>query len=254
METTTKNAANPPVAAALPLQAPGAEPSVPLTYGALHDLLSPANQVCSLAGLLVKQYGNQLGTEAEVIVGLIQGSTNRLQNLVAGFRAYVDIVGRQPYYQLRDANVLLSEALHTMQAAIQQSGAQVSQDRLPELYCDATQIRYVFAALLENALKFRSERTPEIHVSALSAGNSWVLSVRDNGIGIDPKDHRRIFEIFRRVHNDRYPGAGVGLATAKNLLEKHGGAIWVDSEPGSGATFSFSIPRAEFPETGGVAS
>jgi len=107
----------------------------------------------------------------------------------------------------------------------------------------------LFASLMENAIKFRSEHQPEIHVSAAEKKNDWIFSVRDNGIGIDPRYSDRIFGMFRRIHNEGYPGAGVGLAIARQIIEQHGGRIWVESRPGRGATFFFSLPQKHATDT-----
>lgn len=219
------------------------EELIPLHYGALHDLLGPANQLCSLAGLLIRQHRDQLGAEAGAVFDLMEGSAKRLQNLLAGLRSYVQITQRQAPFQYCDANALFASSMSTLQAAIDEAAGTVTHDHLPQLYCDPAQISFVFAAVLENAIKFRSQDPPEIRVSAATAGEMWILSVRDNGIGIDSKQHGRIFEMFKRVDGEKYPGAGVGLTIARRIIQRHDGQIWVESEPGRGATFHFSIPR-----------
>ena len=131
-----------------------------------------------------------------------------------------------------DANLLLAAALELVRPAIDRSGAQVTHDALPGLYCDPTQISQTFANLIDNSIKFRGESRPEIHVSAQADGDAWIYSFRDNGMGIDPRHSERIFGVFKRIHNDGYPGAGVGLAIAKKIVEGHGGRIWVESALG----------------------
>lgn len=218
---------------------------VPLTYGALHDLVGPANQVSSLAGLLIKQYGDRLGPEGEVMLGLIQGSVGRLQNLLEGFRTYTRVVGEKPLLRVCDGNALLAGSLSSVKAMIEESGAVITHDPLPALYCDPAQIGHILAGIIENSLKFRNRDRCEVHVSSVLDNDMAILSVRDNGIGIDSKHHRRIFEMFKRLHNERYPGAGVGLAIAERVIQRHGGKIWVESELERGATFFFSLPRTE---------
>jgi light-regulated signal transduction histidine kinase (bacteriophytochrome) len=222
---------------------PADDEAVRLTYGSMHDLVSPANQICSLTGLLIRQYGDRLGPDAGEMLDLIQGSVNRLQKLLAGFRTYAQIAGQKAPLQLCDGNDLLTASLSSLKPVIDENGASVTRDDLPELYCDPAQITFVFLSLMENSIKFRSQARPEIHVSAVSDEDMSTLVVRDNGIGIDSRNHRRIFEMFKRVHNERYSGAGVGLAIVERIVQRHGGQIWVDSELGQGATFSFSLPR-----------
>jgi light-regulated signal transduction histidine kinase (bacteriophytochrome) len=163
---------------------------------------------------------------------------------MSGLRTHTRIVGRcQPARDL-GANAILASATVMIQQAITESDALVTHDDLPEVYCDPTQICFVFASLIENSIKFRSEQRPEIHISARLEQNDRVLfSVRDNGIGIDPKYTERIFGVFKRIHNDAYPGAGIGLPIAKRIVERHGGRISVESQPGHGATFFFTLPN-----------
>jgi signal transduction histidine kinase len=118
------------------------------------------------------------------------------------------------------------------------------------VYCDPSQISCVFANLIENAIKFRSEHRPEIYLSVTPEQNSWVFAVRDNGIGIDPRHSERIFSIFKRIHDASYPGAGVGLAITRQVIKQHGGRTWVESKLGSGATFYFTLPSGEHAQPG----
>ena len=225
--------------------APPDEEYLRLGYDSLHELFGPANQVCSLADLLIKQHGGRLDAEAVATLGLLRNSANRLRDLLAGFRLYTLITRQNVACQRCDANALLADALRSVRELIETSGARVTHDHLPTLYCDPAQIGYVLAGLIENAIKFRGQDPPQIHVSADSKEEIWVLSLRDNGIGIDTRHHRQIFELFKRVHNDKFSGAGVGLAIAERVVQRHGGRIWVESELGQGATISFSLPLAE---------
>lgn len=214
---------------------------VRLNADSLHDLMSPANQISMIAELMLKKYRGTLDQEAETLFGFLQSSASRLQDLIAGLRRYVRVAGSPSPGRLCDANKLLAGAEASIQPEIDQNGAVVTHDPLPEVYCDPNQIGYAFASLMENSIKFRRESRPEIHVSATAAGNAWVFSVRDNGIGIDPRHGDRIFGLFKRIHNDAHPGAGVGLAITRQIVEQHGGRIWVESQLGAGATFYFSL-------------
>ncbi len=134
--------------------------------------------------------------------------------------------------------------MNNLQISVKEAGAKVTSDPLPSLPVDATQIRQLFQNLIGNAIKFRSERTPEIHVGACKEEERWLFWVRDNGIGIEPQYAGRIFQIFQRLHTRKqYPGTGIGLAICKKIVERHGGEIRVESEPAHGSTFYFSIPE-----------
>jgi light-regulated signal transduction histidine kinase (bacteriophytochrome) len=214
---------------------------VRLNADSLHDLMSPVNQISTLVEVLLLKYRGTLGQEAETLFGFVQSSASRLQNLMAGVRTYMRVAGSPKPRRLCDANELLAGAQASMQPAIDQSGAMITQDPLPELFCDPNQIGYAFASLLENSIKFRGEHRPEIHVSASAEDDLWVFAVRDNGIGIDPTHGDRIFGLFKRIHNHTHPGTGVGLAITRQIVEQHGGSIWVESLPGWGSTFYFSV-------------
>jgi chemotaxis family two-component system sensor kinase Cph1 len=138
----------------------------------------------------------------------------------------------------------LIEVLKNLRVAIEESGALVTHDPLPVVIGDPSQLLQVFQNLLSNALKFHTERRPEVHVGAVMSDGMWLLSVRDNGIGIDMQYGERIFQIFQRLHTrEEYGGSGVGLAVCKRIVERHQGRIWLESKPGEGATFFFTLPR-----------
>lgn len=228
------------------LRHPGAaDCCVPLDSGSLHDLFSPVNQMCSMADLVLKKYRGTLDSEAEILFGFIQGSAGRVQNLMGGLRTYMQVAGSGVPFQRCDGDSILAEALTSARPAIDLSGASVTYDPLPDLYCDPTQISYTFAALIDNAIKFRGECKPEVRIRVKVEGDRFLYSFRDNGIGIDPRHHESIFGVFKRIHNDAYPGQGVGLAIAKKIVEGHGGRIWVESSLGHGANFLLTLPKAE---------
>jgi light-regulated signal transduction histidine kinase (bacteriophytochrome) len=220
-----------------------AEDGICLTSDSLHDLASPINQVCSLSELIFKKYEGSFEEETRVLFGLLRSSADRLKNLMGGLRTYMQVAGEPPSYRVSDGNVLLAGALAMLQHTIAQSGASITSDSLPKLWCDPSQITYALASLIENSIKFRGPQRPEIHVGALSDKRTSVLSIRDNGTGIDPRYVDRIFGAFKRIHNDAYAGSGVGLAITKRLIERHGGQIWVESELGHGSTFFVELPK-----------
>jgi chemotaxis family two-component system sensor kinase Cph1 len=175
-----------------------------------------------------------------------------LQNLLNGLRTYTQVIGQRAAYRHFHASAALAGAMATIQQTVDQNGAVVTHDPLPEVYGDPNQVCFVFASLIENSIKFRSQARPEIHVAAFPQENQWLFSVCDNGIGIDPKHSERIFGVFKRLHNDAYSGAGMGLAITHRIVESHGGRIWVESHLGQGSTFRFALPCAGSGATAGV--
>jgi len=146
-------------------------------------------------------------------------------------------------FKLINCNDIVKHALANLQIAIGEKGAIVTHDHLPDVFADEVQMIQLFQNLIGNGIKFCTDEVPRVHVSAEQKHNEWIFSVRDNGIGIDKKDAERIFDIFHRLHSDsQYPGTGIGLATCKKIAERHGGKIWVQSEPGKGSIFNFVIP------------
>jgi len=226
---------------------------VNLTSRALHDLVGPMNQVCLLSSLMVGKYRGRLDDQADVLLNFMEDSARRLGVLLGGLEAYARALRSAGPRSRCDANDLLAGALGPIQGAIDQSGASLTHDFLPEVFCDPRRMCLVFGNLIDNSIKFRREVRPEIHVSAVSKDDAWLFSVHDNGIGIAPRHHERIFGVFERVHRDVYPGAGVGLAIAQRIIERHGGKIWVESELGRGATFFFTLSQQTFSISNAIA-
>jgi chemotaxis family two-component system sensor kinase Cph1 len=151
------------------------------------------------------------------------------------------VESRERRVETAGAGGLLDQALADLREAVEQSGAKVTRSPLPEIEAEPSQIVQVFQNLIGNALKFRGEAPPRIHVSARREGREWVFSVRDNGIGMDPAEAEQVFTLFKRLHPE-IPGSGIGLAICRKIVERHGGRLWVESEPGRGSTFSFTLP------------
>ena len=214
-----------------------------LNSASLHELSSPINQLCSMSDLVLIRYKGTLDNDAELLLGFIRNSAGRLQNLLAGLKTYFDLIEPEGPVRRCRAEDLLRRALATLQPRINEAGAVVTHDVLPELDCDPDQIAFVFASLIDNAIKFRGPESPRIHVGAASSVKAWIISVRDNGIGIDPRHHKSIFGVFKRLNNDRYPGAGMGLAIVMRIAERHHANVRVESAPGEGATVVIEFPK-----------
>jgi PAS domain S-box-containing protein len=212
-------------------------------YVASHDLQEPLRMVASYTQLLAKRYQDKLDADARDFIGYAVDGATRMQALISDLLNYSRIGTRGKDFRPNSTEAVLERVLAGLKLAIGESGATVSHDPLPTVLCDDVQLGQVFQNLLVNAIKFRRETPPRIHLSAERHGNVWTFSVRDNGIGIAPEYAERIFMIFQRLHSkNEYPGTGIGLAVCKKIVERHGGRIWVQSQLGSGATFFFTIP------------
>jgi signal transduction histidine kinase len=177
-----------------------------------------------------------------LIAGAIDGA-HRMQALISDLLSYSRAGNRGKPFALSDCSDVLERALLNLKVPLEESNAKVTYDELPEIMADSSQLVQLFQNLIHNAIKFHGKETPRIHVSAKQGERSWIFSVSDNGIGISPEQVEKIFEIFSRLHHDTYPGTGIGLATCKKIVEHHGGRIWVESTPGHGSVFFFTIPE-----------
>jgi light-regulated signal transduction histidine kinase (bacteriophytochrome) len=212
-------------------------------YVASHDLQEPLRMVTSYVQLLAQRYHDQLDAEAHEFIGYAVEGAQRMQALIADLLAYSRVETREAELTATDGEAVLEQALSDLQLAAAESGAVVTHDPLPTVSASPGQLRQLFENLLNNALKFRGPEPPRIHLAAQRRGPDWLFSVRDNGIGLDPKQAQRIFQIFQRLHTrQEYPGTGIGLAICKRIVERHGGRIWVESALGQGATFFFTLP------------
>jgi light-regulated signal transduction histidine kinase (bacteriophytochrome) len=228
---------------AAPTEAQPSDVFVPLHADSLHDLASPVNQISTMLELYLARHARQSSTESEqTILNLLQDSTARLNRLIAALQSYARLAALPREFRTCDCDSLLSFALDSLDPTIRELGAVVTREPLPEIRCDPNLLVYVFITLLENALKFRDGATPKIRISAVHRRPDWILSISDNGIGIDARHHDAVFHMFKRLNGDRYAGSGAGLAIARRIVEDHGGRIWVESEPGNGSTFYFTLP------------
>jgi light-regulated signal transduction histidine kinase (bacteriophytochrome) len=194
--------------------------------------------------LLERRFPENMDPKAlEYINGAAEGAA-RMERLITDLLAYSRVGTRGGVFSIASLDAILEDALRNLQISIETAQAKITRDPLPALPVDATQMMQLFQNLIGNALKFHGERPPEIHVGARQQPGRWVFTVRDNGIGIEPQYFERIFQIFQRLHTrNRYPGTGIGLAICKRIVERHEGEIWVESQPGQGSTFCFSLPE-----------
>lgn len=216
-------------------------------YVCSHDLQEPLRVISNYTQLLAKRYtGRVLDESANEFIEFTVDATKRMQELINDLLLYSRVQTRGQEFADTDCSLVAELAIANLKISIEESGAKLHCDQLPTVKGDSSQLLQLFQNLISNAIKFRSEKPPEIYISAEDSGTAWTLTVRDNGQGFDKKYERRIFIIFQRLHTkEMYPGSGIGLAVCKKIVERHGGRIWVDSEPGKGASFHFTLPKTK---------
>jgi light-regulated signal transduction histidine kinase (bacteriophytochrome) len=222
-------------------------------YAVSHDLQEPLRMVKSYLQLLERRYKGQLDQDADEFIAFAADGATRMQTLISDLLTYSRVSTDAKPLESTNCTTLLDSVLADLKIAIEESGVVVTHDDLPTLMADDTQLRRVFQNLIGNAIKFHRDRPPEVHIGIEhKEGESdeetayWLFSVQDNGIGIDPSKFEQVFMIFQRLHaRTDYEGTGVGLAICKKIVERHEGRIWVESEPGKGSTFYFTIPDKE---------
>jgi PAS domain S-box-containing protein len=216
-------------------------------YLASHDLQEPLRMVASFTELLAKRYKGRLDADADEYIAFAVDGSNRMQKLIQDLLLYSRAGGGDHALEDVSSEMALSNALHNLEGAITESGAVVTHDELPVIKTDAFQLTQVFQNLIGNAVKYRSASVPQIRLGVTKdAAAGWIFSVRDNGIGIDPKYFEKIFVLFQRLHGrDDYSGTGIGLAICKKILQRLGGRMWLESQPGLGSTFYFSLPAGD---------
>jgi len=214
-------------------------------YVASHDLQEPLRMVASYTQLLSERYRGKLDDNADKFLGYAKEGALRMQVLIKDLLAFSRVVRAGTTPRNVDCNVALDEAVLSLTASIEETGAVVTHAMLPNLWADETQITQIFQNLIGNAIKFRQEAPPECAVSVEKSGRNWLFSVSDNGIGIAPEYTENVFVVFQRLHaRSEYPGNGIGLAICKKIIEHYGGTIWVESRVGQGSTFKFTLPVA----------
>jgi light-regulated signal transduction histidine kinase (bacteriophytochrome) len=212
-------------------------------FALTHDLQEPLRMVVNFTQLLAEEKGGKLGDDGDRYISYSVEGALRIEALLRSLLNYWEVTerGGNPLSRV-DCNHVLSEALLSLQTAIQQSRAAVTSDPLPIIVANETMLTRLFQNLIGNSIKYTGDATPAIHISALRTAEGWLFSLKDNGVGIDPTDAEFIFGMFKRLHGKEIPGTGIGLALCRKVVERHGGRIWVESEAGNGATFKFTIP------------
>lgn len=216
-------------------------------FVASHDLKTPLRSIGGFLQLLRKNHGDKLDDKASALVQRSLDATARLEQLTEDLLSYARINSESKPFVPLDCSDVVNDAISLLDSSITETGAVITVDKLPRIMGDRTQLVQLFLNLLGNGLKYCRGRSPIIHVSASKVGPDWLVSVADNGIGIEARHHERIFEVFKRLHNqNEYPGTGIGLAVCKRVVERHGGNIRVESIAGEGSTFYFTIPEPFF--------
>jgi signal transduction histidine kinase len=212
-------------------------------YIASHDLQEPLRAVASYTQLLAKRYQGKLDEKADIYIGFAVEGATRMQKLIQELLTYSRVGRNELTKEATDCNLVVKKVLKDLQFVIKENQATITFDSLPTIFADTAQLTLLFQNLIGNAIKYRSQETPQISITVMHQDSTWLFKVCDNGIGIEPQYARRIFQIFERLHtHDEYPGTGLGLAICQKIVERHGGEIWVESQLGKGASFYFQIP------------
>jgi PAS domain S-box-containing protein len=211
-------------------------------YVASHDLQEPLRAISSYAQLLEKRYKDKLDADAKDFINFIVSGAKRMQQLINDILVYSRVGAHKKPFETVDMESLLKDSMRNLQISIGKSKAQITHENLPEVLGDGGRLTQLLQNLIDNAIKFKSKEPPLVHISARQDGDSWVFSVKDNSIGIDPQYFNKIFVIFQRLEGEAREGTGIGLSIAKKIVESHGGQIWVESEQGMGSTFYFTLP------------
>ena len=213
-------------------------------YAASHDLQEPLRMVSSFSQLLERRYKNRLDEDADEFIEFIVEGAKRMKDLIDDLLIYSRVTRKEKEFEEVDFNKILAVTLSNFSVLIKEQNVTITHDTLPTIFADASQMGQVFQNMIGNAIKFHGKTDPRIHISVHEDLNGWTFEVKDNGIGIDKKYQKQIFEVFRRLHTRKeYPGTGIGLSICQKIIERHGGKLWVDSTPDIGTTFYFTIPN-----------
>jgi PAS domain S-box-containing protein len=212
-------------------------------YAASHDLQEPLRNIAGFVQLLEKRYKDKLDEKAAEFIDYIVSGVQTMEQLIKDLLAYSQVETKIKTFGPINCSVALEKAIYNLHKSLEVVNAELTYDLLPTVTGDASQLSRLFQNLIGNAIKFHGNNSPKIHISAQKERDNWVFSIKDNGIGIEPKFFERIFIVFQRLHTrQEYEGTGIGLSICKRIIELHGGRIWVESELGKGSTFYFTIP------------
>jgi light-regulated signal transduction histidine kinase (bacteriophytochrome) len=209
---------------------------------ASHDLQEPLRMIVSYLQLIEQRYKGRLDKDADDFINFAVDGGTRMQGLINGLLAFSRVESRSKPREQVDTEAIIKDTLGNLEVIIAEHKADVTYDPLPSVMFDSSQLLQIFQNLIVNAIKFKGEEAPRIHVSAEKKGREWVFSVKDNGIGIDHQYKDKVFILFHRLSGVKYGGSGVGLSVCKRIVERHGGRIWFESESGKGTTFYFTVP------------
>jgi PAS domain S-box-containing protein len=216
-------------------------------YVASHDLQEPLRMVGSYLQLLEQRYSDALDEDAREFIAYAVDGASRMKKLIQDLLAYSRVQRSKAEHAPVSMQTALERALDNLTMTIEESNAVITHDPLPTVHGNESQLAQVFQNLISNAIKFRGDQPPRVHIAATDKADHWEIAVRDNGIGIEAEYLERIFVIFQRLHSrEQYEGTGIGLAICRKIVQYHGGQIWAQSTPGEGTTFSFTIPK--YPE------
>ncbi|WP_052374191.1 ATP-binding protein [Methanobacterium sp. SMA-27] len=215
-------------------------------YVASHDLREPLRMITSFLQLLERRYYDQLDEDANEFIGFAVNGAKRLDYMINDLLEYSRVANTKREFSKVDVNKVLEYTILNLKSAIDDSSAEITYDALPTLFADEQLMILLFQNLISNSIKYRREEIPKISISAIKESNQYLFTVKDNGIGMSPKHLKKIFTIFQRLHTkEEYEGTGIGLAITQKIVHQHAGEIWVESEPGKGSTFYFTIPINE---------
>jgi len=202
--------------------------------------------ISSYLQLIEKRYKHQLDRDADEFIGYAVGGADRMQKLILDLLAYSRVGRRGGEFRPVNCNEIMKQVVKNLKLAIDDTDAQVTHGVIPGIKADGSQMLQLFQNLIANAVKFQSEAAPQVRVTAGLKQNQWLFSVQDNGIEIEPQHYERIFQVFQRLHpRDKYPGTGIGLAICNKIVERHGGKMWLESQPGRGSTLYFTGPAID---------